>query len=579
MKNKLKALLAVFMGVFAFSAVSLSGVKAAEVTSTFIFDSETELPKVNANSTGTGTAVDEVTGEELKLDIENNMSGSIAWSSGVYFNRKSTDSTEYASFTFTSKGAGSVTLTSFTTQSTSKYANLSLTNSSDVSENKSVAVKEVDQVFTFDSADTYVLKIAGDSTQTSSIKFSSLVITYTYEAASSDQIIVLFDSNGGTSVASQTIAIGSQAEEPSTTKKGYSFDGWYTKDGSSDGEWGSLFDFNSSISESITLYAKWSKNNAEWCTITFNSDGGSEVATTEQIYGTSYELPTSKKEGYAFGGWNDGSNTYTTTYTVPEQASITLTAIWNDLIVFDHYTDFTNGIKNDTVFTISGNIATNKGTCAFNGKEYSTVLKMESSTSITINLPYNSTIYIAFSTSDSKNCKIDGTKVTEITDNYIKTTLNAGEHTITKADTANVGFIGLIYDTISKDVTATFEAQYNAETDADSTKLRFIGTIEGISYDDYANITSVQFTYTFNEVARTGKITSLYKSITNGGAEFKPAADNTLYVVYTLNNINKAAYNGLTLSNLQLVITFSDGSTTTVSHTDIVLPTFNNTIA
>lgn len=582
MKNKFKALIAAFIGLFAFGAIAV-GVNAATVTSTFVFDTQDELPKVDKNKTGTGTAKDDVTGEELTLSIANNMSGgSISWNSDsvYYFNRKSTKEEEYASFSFTSKGKGSITLTSFDTQSDKKYANISLTNSSGEIGNKHVAVKGENQVFNFDAADTYELKISGDLTQGSNLRFKSLVITYSYETASSDEVIVLFDSNGGSSVNSQTISINSQAVEPTTTKKGYNFDGWYTNDGSSSGDWDSKFDFTSSISDSITLYAKWTKNSAEWCTIKFDSNGGSEVSPVEEIYGSEYALPTATKEGFSFGGWNDGTNTHTTSFIVPDQETITLTAVWNEIIKFDHYTNFENGKITDKVFVeIAGNTATNKGSCVFNGNTYTTVLKLESSTSIKIELPYDATIYIAFSTSDSKNCKIDGTKISASTDNYIVKDLNAGTHTITKADTANIGFIGLIYNNIAKKVSATFDAQYNAKEDADSTKLRFIATIEGISNEgeDYKKIASIAFTFDFNGASRVCNVSYVYKSIKNGTEDYYSAKENTLYAIYTLNNVNKEAYKGLTLSNLQLVITYTDGSSTTESHADITLPVFTQT--
>lgn len=575
MKNKMKKLLAVFVAILTFVTIAVVDVRAAEVTETFVFDSEAELPKVDKNSSGTGSSIDETTGGEMKLDIENKMTGgSIAWNSSEceYFNRKSTSAEEYASFTFTTKGSGSVTLKNFTTQSDSKYANLSLTNSANVTQTSRVAVKGVDQTFSFTGADTYVLKIAGDSTQSSNLKFNSLIITQTYSVGSSDEVIVLFDSNGGSAIDSQTIKINSSAVEPENqpTKKGYSFDGWYTQDGTND-EWGTKFDFTSTIDSSITLYAKWTKNSSEWCTISFDTDGGASIASTEQIYGSEYMLPIASKDGYSFGGWTDGTNTYVNTYTVPSQATITLTALWDEIIVFDESISFESGTSH-SFFKISGNTATNKGSATFNGETYTTVLKMESTTSFTFTLTNVADIYIVFTSADKQNCKIDGTKYTAETNGVLVKNLVAGEHSITKGDTANVAFVGVVYNKMSNNVTGTFEAQYNAETAADSTKLRFIGTIAGVS--DTANIASIQFKFTFNGTDRTGNVTSLYTSINSGEAVIKAAADNTYYVVYTLNNINKEAYKGLELSNLELVITFTDGSTVTAVHDSITLPEF-----
>lgn len=62
---------------------------------------------------------------------------------------------------------------------------------------------------------------------------------------------VTFDSDGGTSVPSQSVKNGGKVEEPKNPpeKKGYEFDGWYDN--------GAKFDFNSSITSKKTLKAGW----------------------------------------------------------------------------------------------------------------------------------------------------------------------------------------------------------------------------------------------------------------------------------------------------------------------------------
>ena len=64
-----------------------------------------------------------------------------------------------------------------------------------------------------------------------------------------------FDSNGGSSVDSQTINAGATATEPTDpTKEGYNFLGWY-----SDQELQTAFDFSTAINADTTLYAAWSE--------------------------------------------------------------------------------------------------------------------------------------------------------------------------------------------------------------------------------------------------------------------------------------------------------------------------------
>ena len=64
---------------------------------------------------------------------------------------------------------------------------------------------------------------------------------------------VTFNSNGGSSVAAQTIADGTKATKPADpSKSGYTFGGWYT-----DSACTTAYDFNSAVTADLTLYAKW----------------------------------------------------------------------------------------------------------------------------------------------------------------------------------------------------------------------------------------------------------------------------------------------------------------------------------
>jgi uncharacterized repeat protein (TIGR02543 family) len=65
--------------------------------------------------------------------------------------------------------------------------------------------------------------------------------------------IVSFDSKGGTSVPSQTVAFNTAATQPpAPTKAGYSFAGWY-----SDAGLVNAFSFATPITANVTLFAKW----------------------------------------------------------------------------------------------------------------------------------------------------------------------------------------------------------------------------------------------------------------------------------------------------------------------------------
>ncbi len=69
---------------------------------------------------------------------------------------------------------------------------------------------------------------------------------------------VRFDSNGGSGIASQTVAENGKVTSPANpTKDGYTFDGWYT-----DKELTEKYDFAAAVTKDFTLYAKWVKE--EW---------------------------------------------------------------------------------------------------------------------------------------------------------------------------------------------------------------------------------------------------------------------------------------------------------------------------
>ncbi|WP_400153524.1 InlB B-repeat-containing protein [Candidatus Methanomassiliicoccus intestinalis] len=68
-----------------------------------------------------------------------------------------------------------------------------------------------------------------------------------------DVFTVSFNSNGGSSVASQSIEDGSTATKPADpAKSGYVFAGWYSNSSLT-----TIYNFNSAISANLTLYAKW----------------------------------------------------------------------------------------------------------------------------------------------------------------------------------------------------------------------------------------------------------------------------------------------------------------------------------
>ncbi|MFQ9975851.1 MAG: InlB B-repeat-containing protein [Butyricicoccus sp.] len=69
---------------------------------------------------------------------------------------------------------------------------------------------------------------------------------------------VTFNSNDGSDIDSQTVDYGNTVAEPTApTKNGYTFAGWYSDEGLV-----SAYDFSTTVTSDITLYAKWTKNSS-----------------------------------------------------------------------------------------------------------------------------------------------------------------------------------------------------------------------------------------------------------------------------------------------------------------------------
>ena len=128
---------------------------------------------------------------------------------------------------------------------------------------------------------------------------------------------VTFDSDGGSSVATQKVESGQTATKPDApTKTDYDFEGWFLGD--------TLYDFNTPVEANIKLKAKWE---IAIYTITFDSDGGSDVDKKYVTAGKTVEEPDAPgKQGYGFYGWYLGETEYDFSSAV--HSDLTLKAKW-----------------------------------------------------------------------------------------------------------------------------------------------------------------------------------------------------------------------------------------------------------
>ena len=96
---------------------------------------------------------------------------------------------------------------------------------------------------------------------------------------------VHFETDGGTAVGDMTVSVIERS--PSTEKKGYTFDGWYT-----DKNFTEKVTFPYEVTKAQTLYAKWTQNIPAGITFTVDADGvltGAEGLTES---GMTVEIPS-----------------------------------------------------------------------------------------------------------------------------------------------------------------------------------------------------------------------------------------------------------------------------------------------
>ena len=110
--------------------------------------------------------------------------------------------------------------------------------------------------------------------------------------------VIVTYKDGDSEYAKQVLPSGTLATRPDTpaTTPGCTFGGWNKADGTA-------WDYASDkVTDNITLYAKWAANTYP---ITFDTAGGSEIAPITQDYGTVITAPEAPtREGYTFIGWD-----------------------------------------------------------------------------------------------------------------------------------------------------------------------------------------------------------------------------------------------------------------------------------
>ena len=231
-------------------------------------------------------------------------------------------------------------------------------------------------------------------------------------SCSKKQYTVIFDSNGGTRVQSQTVEKGGKVTKPKDpTREDYTFDSWQLD--------GKVYDFDSEVTEDITLVAKWTKVIKE------------EKATEVSAAVNSCTLTCSS--GYALN--NDTCSC--------EKVSVTEVTVENSEVE----------LNIDSSTTISVNVkpsgAFNKNVTYTSSDE--SVAIVDQNGKVTAIKPGSAVITI---TSE------DGGKVTTV----VVTVLDVYEYYVTKLDNSGISYKVVIYKNgtlVSKEELSNIGAVYN----------------------------------------------------------------------------------------------------------------------
>ena len=134
------------------------------------------------------------------------------------------------------------------------------------------------------------------------------VVTYTAQWTI-NQYTITFDTVGGTAIPAIKQDYNTAVTAPADpTKTGYTFAGW-------DKTVPTVMP-----AENVTITAQWTINQY---TITFDTDGGTEIPAIKQDYNTAVTAPAAPtKTGYTFAGWDK------TVPTVMPAENVTITANW-----------------------------------------------------------------------------------------------------------------------------------------------------------------------------------------------------------------------------------------------------------
>ena len=149
---------------------------------------------------------------------------------------------------------------------------------------------------------------------------SDIVLKAKYEEETN--YTVTFDSDGGEPISPIIVKANKTLVEPTEpTKENYVFKYWLLDD--------TIYDFNTPVTSDMVLTALWEEipDSEKIYTITFDSDGGSEVKPIKvmaESYASKPDDPT--KTGYTFSGWYLDNKLYSWNFKIT--TNVNLIAKW-----------------------------------------------------------------------------------------------------------------------------------------------------------------------------------------------------------------------------------------------------------
>lgn len=156
---------------------------------------------------------------------------------------------------------------------------------------------------------------------------------------------VTFDTAGGSPITKENVKCGNVLTNvKATTRSGYTFKGWKVN--------GNTININTYVVNSdVTLTAEWEENPVIKYTVTFDSKGGTSVASQSVEKGKTVTKPADpKKDGNTFNGWKLNGSDYNFSSAV--NSNITLTAEWKPKTYTIKAQQVSNTTAVDVVLTV-----------------------------------------------------------------------------------------------------------------------------------------------------------------------------------------------------------------------------------